>query len=224
MNEELSHDDLLELLAEVGQELTKRGKTASIYVVGGAAMSLEYDSRRLTRDVDAAVSGDKSDLWDVAKTVGERHGLSPHWLNTNAVGFISNEPDIEAKQVSVPGLNIGVASPDHLIAMKLRSLRSRDIDDLIVLFRDRQITDPAQAAEIHNRLFSDSDIGYSDPDEPLYAAQRVFAQAEANGEPLSESGIHVPPLSENKPKDTYVHPHLRNGKPVRGHSRKRNRS
>lgn len=152
MNDDLSRDDLLELLTEVGQELTKRGKTASIYVVGGAAMSLEYDSRRLTRDIEAAVSGDKSDLWDVAKTVGERHGLSPHWLNTNAVGFISNEPDIEAKQLSVPGLNIGVASPDHLIAMKLRSLRSRDIDDLIVLFRDRQITDPAQAAQIPRPL------------------------------------------------------------------------
>jgi hypothetical protein len=37
----------------LGERLAKRGVVADIYVFGGAAMALAYDSRRATRDVDA---------------------------------------------------------------------------------------------------------------------------------------------------------------------------
>jgi hypothetical protein len=37
----------------LGDRLAKRGVVADIYVFGGAAMALAYDSRRATRDVDA---------------------------------------------------------------------------------------------------------------------------------------------------------------------------
>ncbi len=37
----------------LGDRLAKRGVVADIYVFGGAAMALAYDSRRATRDVGA---------------------------------------------------------------------------------------------------------------------------------------------------------------------------
>jgi len=37
----------------LGDRLARRGVVADLYVFGGAAMALAYDSRRATRDVDA---------------------------------------------------------------------------------------------------------------------------------------------------------------------------
>ena len=95
---------------------------------------------------------------------------------------MTNEPD--ATEFTLPGLRIAIASPEHLIAMKLRAMRPRDIADLETPFRTVGITDPQHAADIHNRLFDDSYVGYADPEEALYAAITVFRAAEAAGRPI----------------------------------------
>lgn len=106
-------------------------------------------------------------------------------MNSSAVAFISDEADPNSREITLPGLRVAVASPEHLIAMKLRSLRERDMDDLEHLFRLTNITTPAEAAEIHSRLFGDSHIGYQGPEETLYGARRVFDRAAAMGRPLN---------------------------------------
>jgi hypothetical protein len=184
---DLTRDELIALLTEVGRILKEQGLEADIYVVGGAAMALEFDARRITRDVDSALRSEREGFWEAVVLVAERHGLSPGWINAQATAFFTNEPDDAASEITLPGLRIAVASPEHLIAMKLRAMRNRDMDDLEVLFRHVGITDPQQAADIHNRLFDDSYIGYSSPDEALYAAERVFTRAAAQGRPISRS-------------------------------------
>jgi hypothetical protein len=42
-----------EAFRRLGDRLARRGVVADLYVFGGAAMALAYDSRRVTRDVDA---------------------------------------------------------------------------------------------------------------------------------------------------------------------------
>ena len=184
MSTPFTREELLALLREVGAILVDRRVEATLYVVGGAAMALQFDARRVTRDVDAAIRTDRDDLVEAVALVGQRHGLAPDWLNTRASAFLSNEPDDQAIEITLPGLRIAVASPEHLIALKLRALRDRDIDDLETLFRHVGITDPQQAAAIHDKLFDDSYIGSLDPDEALYAAQVVFDRAAARGRPL----------------------------------------
>ena len=49
----LDHGGIEEAFGRLGDRLAKRGVVADIYVFGGAAMALAYDSRRATRDVDA---------------------------------------------------------------------------------------------------------------------------------------------------------------------------
>jgi len=180
----MDRDEIVALLTEVGELLRARGTEASIYVVGGAAMSIEFDARRTTRDIDAAVWSDRPTFEDAAAEIGARHGLPPDWVNSRAVAFFTNAPDDGATELNLPGLRVAVASPEHLLAMKLRALRDRDIDDLIVLFRHVGITEPAQAVAIHDRLFDDSSIGYSGPDDARYAAELVFNRAALRGEPL----------------------------------------
>lgn len=145
-------------------------------------MAIGYQSRRVTRDVDAALRSGSDAFWEAADTVGVRHGLGPDWINSRAVAFMTNEPD--ATEFTLPGLRIAIASPEHLIAMKLRAMRPRDIADLETPFRTVGITDPQHAADIHNRLFDDSYVGYADPEEALYAAITVFRAAEAAGRPI----------------------------------------
>ena len=53
MNELLDRETVEELLRQLGARLVDRGVEAELYVVGGAAMALANDTRRLTRDIDA---------------------------------------------------------------------------------------------------------------------------------------------------------------------------
>lgn len=181
----LNRDELLGLLHEVGEYLRERNTEAHLYVVGGAAMALTFDSRRVTRDVDAALRDVGVEFWDAVRDVGQRHGLEQTWLSTQATAFMSHEPDEAAAELNLPGLRVAVASPEHLLAMKLRALRDRDLEDLDVLFRHLGLTEPQQAADIHDRLFSEASIGYAGPDEALYAAQLVFDRAERHGRPIA---------------------------------------
>ena len=181
---DLSAEDIRGLLAQVGELLQARGLEASVYVVGGAAMALEFESRRTTRDVDAAIRSEREGFWEAAAEVAARNGLSPDWVNENAAAFMTNEPDVAQTEISLPGVRVAVASAEHLLAMKLRAMRQRDMDDLEVLVRRMGIETPEQAAAIHDRLFDESYIGSIDPGEALLAAQEVFRRAAALGHPI----------------------------------------
>lgn len=181
----LDREAVLDLLRQVGARLQDRGVTASIYVVGGSAMALVFDARRTTHDIDAALTEHGDEFTEEARVVGEEHGLPADWVNSRAVAFLPTAQDPAASEITLPGLTVAVASPEHLIAMKLRAMRSRDMEDLDVLFRLAGITSPEQAARIHDRLFSEADIGYGGADESLFAAQMVFDRARRAGRPIA---------------------------------------
>ena len=184
----LSRDELVDLLRRVGAILQERGLKASIYVVGGAAMAMVFDSRRTTRDVDASIRSHHEEFDKAVKVVAERNSLAPDWVNSNASAFMPNHPDSGADELNLPGLRVAIASSEHLIAMKLRAMRRRDQNDLETLFRSSGIESPEEAAAIHDRLFGDADIGYSGPNEALYAARLVFERAAAEGRPIGPRG------------------------------------
>lgn len=50
---ELDADEVRDLLAELGRRLHAEGVEATVYAVGGAAIALEMDARRVTADDDA---------------------------------------------------------------------------------------------------------------------------------------------------------------------------
>jgi hypothetical protein len=45
--------EIIEALTALAAELERRGVSAEMYVVGGAAIALAFDERRSTRDIDA---------------------------------------------------------------------------------------------------------------------------------------------------------------------------
>lgn len=123
-----------ELLAELARELGERGLRGDMFVVGGAAMALAYDTRRATRDVDA-VFEPKTLVYEAAAVVAERRGLPEDWLNDAVKGFLPGEDDNAAVAFDDPHLRVLVASPRYLLAMKLLAARvDVDQDDIVALY------------------------------------------------------------------------------------------
>jgi hypothetical protein len=75
-----------EAFRQLGDRLAKRGVVADIYVFGGAAMALAYDSRRATRDVDALFKPHGIVL-EEARAVAAELGLPNWWLNEQASSY-----------------------------------------------------------------------------------------------------------------------------------------
>jgi len=64
------------LFTALGECLASRGVIADVFVVGGAAMALAYDVKRVTRDVDARFVPHGIVL-EEARRVAEDLGLPP---------------------------------------------------------------------------------------------------------------------------------------------------
>jgi predicted nucleotidyltransferase len=132
--------------------------TADVFVVGGAAMALAYDAKRVTRDVDARFVPHGIVL-EEAHRVAEDLGLPPWWLNEQASVYISGKDDPGKRRVfDHPGLRVMAASPEHVFAMKALAARVRDIDDLRLLAGMAGVRSSADALRICADFF---------PDEPV---------------------------------------------------------
>jgi len=131
--QQFTSDDLRSLLTELGVELQQRGITGELYLVGGAAIALAYDGRRTTRDLDA-IFAPKSQIYEAAEVIANRHGLDPGWLNDAVKGLIPGRDPDERQTFESPGISVSVPSPEHLLAMKVASARvDRDVDDIVFL-------------------------------------------------------------------------------------------
>ena len=109
----------------LGERLQQRGVTATLFVVGGAAMAMAYDARRLTRDVDAMLVP-HGVVVEEARTVADSLGLPPWWLNEQATAYVSGKDDPGKRAVfDHPGLRVTVASPEHIFAMKALAAQYR---------------------------------------------------------------------------------------------------
>ncbi|MBJ7608215.1 MAG: hypothetical protein JF887_02130 [Candidatus Dormibacteraeota bacterium] len=125
-----NRDAALQALEELASVLAARGIEGRLFVVGGAAMAIAFDARRMTRDIDA-VFEPKSQVYNAAHEVGERLGLPDDWLNDAVKGFVPGT-DPEALPIFVrPGLAVSAASARFLLAMKLRAARAeQDVGDI----------------------------------------------------------------------------------------------
>lgn len=134
----LAGDDILMLLTELGQELDTTGVRGELFVVGGAAMALAYNTRRATKDVDG-VFEPKQVVYRAATRVAARHHdleLPEDWLNDAVKGFLLGDDPDATVLFDQPGLRVRVASPRYLFTMKLAASRvERDADDIAVLYR-----------------------------------------------------------------------------------------
>ena len=77
----LGREELIELFEELSSELARRGARAHVYVFGGAAMSVAFDRRRTTVDIDVRVDSGREKLMEAVEAVGRRHGFEAGWFS-----------------------------------------------------------------------------------------------------------------------------------------------
>ena len=131
----LDRAGLEDAFRRLGERLARRGVVADLYVFGGAAMALAYDSRRATRDVDALFQP-HGIVHEEALAVAAELGLPRWWLNEQASSYVAPGGDPAASRVfDHPGLRVFAASPEHLLAMKAFAARPRDAEDIRQLAR-----------------------------------------------------------------------------------------
>ena len=149
------------LLTELGRRLDGRGLVAELYVVGGSAMALAYDGRRVTRDVDALFRP-RDEVLAVAAQMAEDQGLPADWLNDAVRTVMPLEPDDgPADVLEVPGVRVSVASPEYLLAMKCMTTRQSegDLDDAALLAVLTGNDDEQKLARVVQRYFGPGRLG-----------------------------------------------------------------
>ena len=147
----LGRAEILQLLTELAQELADRASTATLFVVGGAAMSLAFDSRRATADVDAAFQP-SPEVRSAAAVVGLRHGLPADWLNDGAKGFMPGTDPGATVLFDSHSLRVELASAEYLLAMKVRAARVElDADDIHTLYGILGLTTVEEGLSIAER-------------------------------------------------------------------------
>lgn len=127
----LGRDQIRDLLQDLSSELEAEGVQAEMFVVGGAAIALAYNTRRITADVDA-VFEPKAVVYAAAERVAERHPDVPvDWLNDGVKGFLPGPDSQAVVALETPGVVVRTASPQYLLALKVQASRvDRDVDDI----------------------------------------------------------------------------------------------
>ncbi len=152
---ELDRDAIIRALRRLAERLAFRGVVADLYVFGGAAMALAYDTRRSTRDIDALVEP-HGVVFAEAASVALELGLPTWWLNEQASAYVSRAADPAAPLVfDHPGLRVHAASPRHLLAMKVMASRRRDGEDIALLAQQLGLTTTDQVFAACAEVFPD---------------------------------------------------------------------
>jgi hypothetical protein len=134
------------LLDELDQRLKGEGIAATIYVVGGAAISLQLPGTdRRTHDIDGITTDDR--VASIVAQMADELGLPERWLNGAARPFLPPIPVDAITPPSSPGLRVRLASLEELLAMKLAAGRARDREDIVALAEALQ-ADPEEAVQL----------------------------------------------------------------------------
>jgi hypothetical protein len=84
-------------LTELAGELRRESLHADVFVVGGAAITLAFEDRPATKDVDAVFTN-PTRVRAAAERVGARLDLPPNWLNDGVKGFLPRSIDPDARE------------------------------------------------------------------------------------------------------------------------------
>ncbi|MBX3196267.1 MAG: hypothetical protein KF727_14360 [Microbacteriaceae bacterium] len=173
------------MLQRLSDRLDERGQSARLFVVGGAAMALKYEARRLTRDIDA-IFEPAPEVRHVVEELGAEHGLRPDWLNDGAKGYMPGVDSDAEIAFESSSLVVEVASPEYLLAMKLHAARDdQDLDDAAVLFIRAGYTSAEQACDLLERKYP----AHTLLPRHRYSADEVAARAAGK---IASSGVAGP--------------------------------
>jgi predicted nucleotidyltransferase len=136
----LSQKDIRQGLIRLGELVAQDGQHLRLILVGGAVMSLAYDARASTRDIDAIFLSppEASEVRNWASQVAVEFNWEDDWLNDGAKGFLQGLKQGKLLLQS-DGIKVWQVAPEQLLAMKLSAWRDdTDINDAKRLLQEFQ--------------------------------------------------------------------------------------
>jgi hypothetical protein len=157
---------------KLASELARRHVSADLFVVGGAAIALAYSGERRTRDVDAGFTN-TAEVYEAARSVARRMKLPRDWLNDAVKSYLLGD-DAESQVVYENGpLQVAVASPQYILAMKLLSARpEQDREDIRLLYDLCGYNSREDGLELLRRYLPDQLI----PERSVYILEELFGE------------------------------------------------
>jgi len=147
----------------MGELAIEEGVKLEMCIYGGAAMMLAYDTREITKDVDAVVRPSEVGF-RLAKAVANEMGLPEDWLNDDVKQFIAPSEQTRVLPWETPGLALTAPTAGYLLAMKALACRQPlpgyegDVDDLRFLIRKLELRTVASIQEHIDRYYPDDVI------------------------------------------------------------------
>lgn len=171
----LSRAEISELLEELSSRLAAEDVAARIYVVGGAAIALDWDTRRSTHDIDAVLHP-RTTVREVAAQMARERRLPDDWLSDGVAPFVPPRDTGRRPQVVARHGNVEVvtAPAEHLLAMKMAAFRQGDMEDLRVLVRHLRLTTPEEVADLCAQVYGSDSAVLPPRDELVWQAAVVL--------------------------------------------------
>jgi hypothetical protein len=145
----LKKDDILRYFDEINKHLASTNERGEILIAGGAALTLVFDARDSTYDIDA-IFEPKEDMRQIIKAVARANSLDDDWLNDAVKGFMTDKMNFSTF-LEYSHLTVSSLDAESLLAMKLVSARpapAKDMQDSIFLIKILGISSEEQLYEI----------------------------------------------------------------------------
>jgi hypothetical protein len=176
----LDRDTIEKAFRLMGQYLLERKALGEIAIYGGSAILFQFDWRKVSRDVDARVTSERSHgvVIDAAANAAMQLGLPRSWLSEN-VAMYARRGERETDRISLGlypsperfGLRVTAAKPSYILAMKLNALEratidDRDYEDAVNLGIECGVSSVDELRAVFRQFFPDEDL-------PLRATLRL---------------------------------------------------
>ncbi len=145
----LTREQILVALEQLDRELGAQGVRAELYL---AVMCLSLAARPSTKDVDGWFTEPVAVRAAAARVAADLQ-LPDDWLNDAAKGFVPQGAVFERWR-ALPHLDIALAEPETLLAMKCAAARSlEDADDIRTLARHLGLSTAEDVLAVALRFF-----------------------------------------------------------------------
>ncbi len=175
----LTKSAILDALAMLDQHAKADGMLIDLAIYGGAALSISFDLRQATRDVDAVIRGNAAYVRKLIAQVAAENAWPEDWLNDGVKGFLSaGEVLVLMEQFMAQdgtGLRVFLPSAEYIFAMKCMAMRldggAQDVHDIRALGRILDISSYAQALEILDSFYPVAKI----PAKVAFGLEEIFS-------------------------------------------------
>lgn len=146
------------LFKALNKELAAKKIVGEIGLCGGAVMTLVFQARKATKDIDA-IFAPAAEIRAAVRKVAGQFGIAKDWLNDAAKGYFFSDPP-KSDVLEFSNLRVWAPKADYMLAMKCISARfdTHDKEDIQFLIEYLGLKEKRAVFDIVCKYYPDSKI------------------------------------------------------------------